>query len=215
MCTQFYWKNKKAKIKLTTSQKNKTQGGLEAPNFIYYFLANQLQYLVKWTKPPLNCTWLQLEQSYFKHLNLADISSLNTTLKKHPCFKNIAISTTLTAWWKTLKLTNSSTSPCKYTPIWHNPDFHINNTPLHYHTWEEQASSHGITHLQHLFTNNKFITFTQLTDQYKLDGSNNNFKYLQIRSIIQSKINITNNTLTPSQLLQDIKNFKELKKTYF
>ena len=31
---QFYWKNKKTKISLSTLQKKKSQGGLEAPNFL-------------------------------------------------------------------------------------------------------------------------------------------------------------------------------------
>lgn len=206
LCTKFYWNNKQAKIKLATLQKNKTQGGLEAPHFINYFLANQLQYLVKWTKP-INNAWIQLEQSYFKYLQLADIPSLNTSLKKHPCFKNTVISTTLTAWWRALKLTNTSTAPCKYTPIWHNPDFCTNTTPLHYHTWEQK----GITRLHHLFYNNKFMTFPQLTKQYRLHN-NCSFQYLQIKSIVQSKINTTYNTLTPPQLLEDIKHITELKK---
>lgn len=132
---------------------------------------------------------------------------LSTTIKKHPGFKNTVIATTLTAWWKALKLTHSTTAPCKYTPIWHNPDFHIHTTPIHYHTWEQK----GITHLRHLFHNNKFITYTQLCEQYQLNN-NNTFKYLQIKSVIQSKINVTNNPLNPPQLFENIKNFKNHKK---
>lgn len=44
---RFYWKNKTLRIKLTTLQKSKTQGGLEAPHFYHYSLVNQLQYIFK------------------------------------------------------------------------------------------------------------------------------------------------------------------------
>ena len=47
--TKFYWKNKTPRIKLTTLQKPKLQGGLDAPHFYFYSLANQLQYIYKWT----------------------------------------------------------------------------------------------------------------------------------------------------------------------
>lgn len=79
--SQFFWKNKKAKIKYSTLQKNKLQGGLEAPNFLYYFLANQLQYIVKWLKPNNNNTsWIDLEQTYCPNLKLSDLPFLNTSL---------------------------------------------------------------------------------------------------------------------------------------
>lgn len=37
----FYWNNKKDRISLSTLQKKKSQGGLEAPVFPIYVLANQ------------------------------------------------------------------------------------------------------------------------------------------------------------------------------
>lgn len=43
LTTQFYWKYKKPRISLSTLQNKKSHGGLEAPNFHHYFLANQLQ----------------------------------------------------------------------------------------------------------------------------------------------------------------------------
>lgn len=42
--TNFYRKSNTPKMKLTTPQKLKTQGGLKVPHFKYYSLANQLQY---------------------------------------------------------------------------------------------------------------------------------------------------------------------------
>lgn len=45
---KFYWKNKTPRIKLSTLQK---QGGLEAPHFYHYSLANHLHLIYKWLHP--------------------------------------------------------------------------------------------------------------------------------------------------------------------
>lgn len=66
LTTQFYWKNKKPRISLSTLQSTKSQGGLEAPNFLQYFLSNQLQYLLKWIHKD-NYSTLQYKQDYYHY----------------------------------------------------------------------------------------------------------------------------------------------------
>lgn len=105
----------------------------------------------------------------------------------------------MTAWWRVLKITISTTTPCKFTPLWHNPDFHIRKTPIHFHTWEEK----GITHLHHLFNNNNFMTFQDLSQKYAIENQQS-FYYIQLKTIIRNKINIRNNTLTPPQISEEI-----------
>ena len=51
----FYWKGKRPRIKLTTLQKPKQYGGLDAPNFYHYFLSHQLQYIRHWTNNSNSC----------------------------------------------------------------------------------------------------------------------------------------------------------------
>lgn len=131
--THFYWKNKTPRIKLTTLQKSKAQGGLEAPNFHYYSMANQLQYIYKWTHhTQSDIIWLDIEQSLCKELNIADIPFLTKSIKHHTCFNAVTIASTLTAWWKFHQITNSILAPSNLTPLWNNPDFISNkkNTEL-------------------------------------------------------------------------------------
>lgn len=45
---KIWMKNKTPCIKLSNLQKQKSQGGLEAPNTELYYLSNQLKYLIKW-----------------------------------------------------------------------------------------------------------------------------------------------------------------------
>lgn len=90
LITHFYWKNKKKYITLPTLQISKSQGGLDAPNFFYYNLANQLQYLAKWIdQTNRNIPWI--EQLYCKNILLSNLPFLNTTIKQHPCLKILCI----------------------------------------------------------------------------------------------------------------------------
>lgn len=182
--TKFYWKNKTPRIKLSTLQKPKTQGGLEAPHLYHYFLANQLQNIYKWIHPnPSESTWLDVEQSVCKDINISDLPFYNQTIKKHNCFKTPTIATALTAWWKFHQITNTPLAPSKYTPIWNNPDFIVNKKPLNLRTWVDK----GITQLQHILLNNNLAPFSHLVQKYGI-GSNCFLEYLQIKSSIQSKI---------------------------
>jgi len=126
--TKFYWKNKTPRIKLSTLQKPKSLGGLDAPNFTPYCLANHLQYIHRWTHPnQSDITWLDLEQNLYGNFQIADLPFFTQTIKKHSCFKSPTISSSLTAWWKFHNITNTKLSHLKLTPIWNNPDFTCNN----------------------------------------------------------------------------------------
>lgn len=161
----FYSKNKKPKISLKTLQKSKAEGGLDAPDFYYYYIANQIQFLSKWLYPSTdyNC-WLELEQEDSDNIKLSDLPFITNTLKRHDCFKNQIIASTLSAWWKALEITNTKLEPSLLSPIWHNPDFEINKKPLHLNNWEAK----GITHLRHIFQNDTILTFSELLAKFEI-----------------------------------------------
>ena len=129
LTTQFYWKNKKPRIWVSILQNGKSEGALEVPNFIHYFLSNKLQYLFKWTKMHnFNNPWLELEQNQCITISIADLPFLTQSVKKQNYCKSNTISSTLTAWWKTNKITKTTLAPYRYTPIWYNPDFKLHKT---------------------------------------------------------------------------------------
>ena len=212
---KFYAKNKKPRISLATLQKSKLEGGLDAPNFMYYYLANQLQFVNKWMNPTEEArSWLELEQIDCNKIQLADLPSITTTIKHHRCFKNPLIASTLSAWWKSLETTSSTLEPCALSPIWHNPDFVNNKTTLHFKTWEQK----GITHLHHIFQDNTLMTDTKLFQTFEM-GKNNFLQYLQLKNSIKKRIPIQENTLKPPDLFTHVKkitpkNKKNLSKIY-
>lgn len=206
--TQFYWKNKTPRIKLSTLQKPKLLGGLEAPNFNNYCLANHLQYVYKWTHHNQSDTiWLDLEQTICNNLQITDLPYLTPAIKKHPCFKAPTIGSSLTAWWKFHTITNTKYSPSKLTPIWNNPAFTCNKKTLNLLTWKDK----GITHLQHLFINGKYLTFADLVQEYGI--TNKHFlQYLQVKEAIKTTINISKANLDLAAPIAQLINIPSPKK---
>uniref|UniRef100_A0A8C5GQH1 Reverse transcriptase zinc-binding domain-containing protein n=1 Tax=Gouania willdenowi TaxID=441366 RepID=A0A8C5GQH1_GOUWI len=212
--TKFYTRNKKPKISLSTLQKNKDEGGLEAPNFMHYYLANQILYLTEWLNPKeYYNTWLEIEQLDCKHIKLSDLPFITATLKHHNCFKNPLIASTLTAWWKALDITNGQLKTSILSPIWHNPDFKNKKTPLYLKTWEES----GITHLQDLFENDKIRSYNNLTQAFDINKSNF-LQYLQVTETIKKTTPLDLTTLQPPELAIYMKKIstksKKLSKIY-
>uniref|UniRef100_A0A3B1K755 Reverse transcriptase domain-containing protein n=1 Tax=Astyanax mexicanus TaxID=7994 RepID=A0A3B1K755_ASTMX len=194
---QFYWKNKPPRIKLSILQKDKKHGGLNAPNFLQYFLATQLQYVIHWLHPNSKKQWIDIEQSESGEINIQNLPFLSNSVRKYPLFKNPGIATTLTAWWRANKLINSDIIPCIFTPIWHNPDFLINNKTFIFPKWEKK----GIRQLKDVFENNSLCSFADLCRKYALKQKYF-LQYLQLKNVLSSRINIKQNSLTPPPLIQ-------------
>lgn len=101
---------------------------------------------------------------------------------------------------------------CIHSPIWHNPDFYFNkqtkNKTLYFCRW----SQHGITHLHHLFSDNKFISFKDLTSKYAIPKGELIY-YLHIKEVIRKKKkNINYNTHQPSAFVTHLHLYPQKKK---
>jgi len=80
----------------------------------------------------------------------------------------------------------------------------IQNKTLYFPTWAQK----GITQLHHLFEIYNVTSFNTLIQKY---GVREQFlKYQQLRLLIKNKTTLTNNTLQPSQLIEELDNFKKL-----
>uniref|UniRef100_A0A3B3I4T3 Reverse transcriptase domain-containing protein n=1 Tax=Oryzias latipes TaxID=8090 RepID=A0A3B3I4T3_ORYLA len=209
--SSFLWNNKPARISLKTLKSAKSCGGLELPNFHNYFLANRLQYILKWLKNnPETNSWLDLEQALCGKINLSDLPFISQIVKKQDCFKSININATLTAWWEFLKISKSSIQPCKMTPIWNNPDILINKKIIHFPAWQ----AGGIKQLEHIIIDRRFITPQELQDKH---GIYNFLEYQQLKSIITKKFKYRDNDLKLPDVVTTLINFsmnKTLSKIY-
>ena len=87
LTTHFYWNDKKTRLLLLTLQKRKHLVGLEALHFMHYFLANQLQYLYKWTQQQIHTgPWLDLERKLCAPIQLQTFPSYHSQSKKKRLF---------------------------------------------------------------------------------------------------------------------------------
>lgn len=83
----------------------------------------------------------------------------------------------------------------------------MNRKPLNFSLWINK----GITHLKHIFHNNTLISFPHLVQKYSI-GENQFLEFLQIKSSIQTKINIKSSNLDLSTLTSDLVNITTKKK---
>uniref|UniRef100_A0A669EVM6 Reverse transcriptase domain-containing protein n=1 Tax=Oreochromis niloticus TaxID=8128 RepID=A0A669EVM6_ORENI len=211
--SKFLWKNKPPRISLKTLQKTKDKGGLELPNFQHYFLANRLQFISGWQKHTLlDEPWLDVEQALCNNLEISNLPFISSNIQRHECFKSINISSSLTAWWEFLKLTESSLIPCKRTPIWNNPDILQNNNMINFSDW----SGKGIKYLEHILEGTEFISFDRLVTQYGI-SKKRFLEYQQIKSIVKKRFKPGQDELqTPPSVVQflTLKTPKLLSKIY-
>ena len=79
-------------------QKTKDHGSLVLPNCPYY-LANRLQYILKWIKQSLlDRVWvIDIEQTLCKDIQIMDLHFIGPIIRQHSYFKSNNISTLLTA----------------------------------------------------------------------------------------------------------------------
>ncbi|MBN3294582.1 LORF2 protein, partial [Polypterus senegalus] len=210
--TKFLWKDKPPRISLKTLQKTKDRGGLDLPNFYHYFLTNRLQYIPRWLQHnPLDESWLDVEQTLCNTIELSDLPFISSKIRKHESFKSINISTSLTAWWEYLKMTESSLIPCRRTPIWNNPDILQNNKMMNLPYWK----SKGILYMEHIVEGLDFIPFNRIVSQFGID-KNRFLEYLQIKSVVKEKFKLKVELQTPSRVLDfcNLKHPKLLSKVY-
>ncbi len=202
--SKFLWKGKPPRISLKTLQKTKDKGGLDLPNFYHYFLANRLQHISGWLKHTLlDEPWLDVEQALCNNIEISDLPFISSISKRHVCFKSISISSSLTAWWEFLKMTESSLIPCKRTPIWNNPDILLNNNMINFTDW----SCKGIKYLEHIFEGTDFIPFDKLIKQYGIN-KNRFLEYQQIKSIVKRKFKSNHINLQIPPSVSDFLNLK-------
>lgn len=77
--------------------------------------------------------------------------------------------------------------------------FMLQNKPFDFSIWAQK----GITHLHHLFENNHFMSFNAFTQTYGV-GREQFLQYQQLRLKIKDNSGLTDNTLQPSQLTEEL-----------
>lgn len=71
-----------------------------------------------------------------------------------------------------------------YASLWFNPAIHIGETSVYWKQW----SSNGICIIGDLYKNGQFMSYEELSLQFKLEGKQHFWKCIQIRDCVKSQI---------------------------
>lgn len=110
----------------------------------------------------------------------------------------VSRASSLAAWWEFLKINRTSLVPCKLSPIWNNPDILLNRKIIHFTAWYDK----GIRRLEHIIQDNHVISFDRIVEMYNIE-KNKYLEYLQVKSVIQNKLNIKESGLELSPKIAD------------
>lgn len=89
-------------------------------------------------------TWLHA--TICNNIEISDLPFISSNTKLHVCFKRVDISSSLTARWEFLKMTESSLIPCECTPIWNKTDILQKNNMINLPDWSRK----GIKYLEYI-----------------------------------------------------------------
>ena len=73
----FIWKRKRPRLKMSTLQRRREDGGLSVPDFKFYFWSFVLRPLLTWFNPSISVSWCSLESSMIEPWSLHDVLFVN------------------------------------------------------------------------------------------------------------------------------------------
>lgn len=178
--SQFIWAGKRARIRLSTLQRPKEEGGLALPDLKLYFLAFHIRSIHVWMDPKSNIPWRPIEAKLTYPNQLTDIPFMKIGRKSTLRYGTI-ISSTLRAWHNAERILGGPFKLTLSSPLWNNPCLTSGKQPFTSHIW----SSKGIHTVNDICDNGTLRTFQDLQHQYDLPGSSY-FLYLQLRSSMKA-----------------------------
>lgn len=163
-------------------QRPKRAGGLALPNFLFYYWACNIQKLLHWfeDRPTVGkADWVQIEFSSCRH-HLGSVVCAALPLLSNNLSTNIIVNHTIRIWAQCRRhfgLQGAST--CSLIKF--NHMFIPSCTDNTFTLWFDK----GIRSIHHLYIEDTFASFSQLSQIYDLPR-NNFFRYLQIRSFVRN-----------------------------
>lgn len=190
--SSFIWAGKIPKVNRSILQRNKCDGGLALPNFIFYYWSANISKIFLWCNAP-EVNWCTLEATSCLSSSLPALVFAPLSLRPSSYTKNPIVLSTLKIWKQFrqhFRLESLSVS----SPICNN---HLFLPPGIDHTFKRWRDK-GIVCFSDLFIDNSFATFTNLISKFNLH-STGLFRYFQLRNF--AKTNFPSFPLLPEKSL--------------
>ena len=177
--SEFLWCGKAPRIRKSTLQRCKFNGGLALPNFQLYYWATHIHKISFWFKS-VNLPWCHLEAQSCVSSSLPALLTSSIPSNLSGFTNNQVVHSTLKIWYqfrKHFKFQSTST----LAPLLNNHLFRPPLTDSTFLTWHNK----GLKRFEDLYKDGIFRSFTDLSGELHLPPSHL-FRYFQIRHCAQS-----------------------------
>ena len=179
--SKFIWKRKWPRLKMSTLQRKREDGGLSVPDFKFYFWSFVLRPLLTWFNPSISVSWRSLESSMIEPWTLHDVLFVNISNKQCQLRFGPIISHLMRTWRMVEKHCHISNIWHTLSPIFNNKALLIGGRPISAPPWEQG----GVHYLKDIFNNYGLLSFSDIKNAFNLPGSSF-FFYLQLRSALKA-----------------------------
>lgn len=180
--SKFIWKGKRPRLKMSTLQRKKDNGGLAVPDFKLYFWSFVLRPLLTWFNPDITTSWLALECAKTEPWSLHDALFSNISNKQCQLRFGSIISYLFKIWRVAEKFSSIDCKWHSYSPVFNNKSLLIGGSPAKAPQWEQQ----GVHYLRDICNDSGLLPFPDLQKSFNLPRSSF-FFYLQLRSALKAQ----------------------------
>lgn len=195
--SSYIWNGKRPRIKLSTLQRCKADGGLAFPDFKKYAQAFTLKSLSIWLNPHAQSSWRSIEEALTAPYKLQDLIFCEVPTRHCKLYFGPLISHLILTWRTIVRQSNSHVKWHKHFPLFRNHKLLIGNAPFHCPQWE----SRGVRTLGDVCDENGLRSFQDIREQFDLPASTF-FRYLQLKSALWSHRTSLNCVLKPHPVLE-------------
>lgn len=200
---KYIWNGKCARIRLSTMQRFRQDGGLSFPDFKVYAQAFVIRPISVWFGSNKDVAWRAIEESMVTPYNLRDLVFCNIPIRQCNLRFGPIITHLLSTWKMIERRTDSTTKWHCHFPLFNNNGFLSGNAPFRCPQWADC----NITTLGDLYDDKGLRTFQDLTSIYNIPASTFYF-YLRIRSAINA-LGIPLNTKLPVHPVRNVIYFND------
>lgn len=179
--SKFIWNRKRPRLKMSTSQRRREDGGLSVPNFELYSWSFVLRPLLSWFDSDSAVSWRMLENNMVAPWTLKDVLFVNMSMKQCQLRFGPIIAHLMLVWRLAEKHCHISCRWHTVSPIFNNKALLIGGRPISAPQWEQG----GVHYLKDIYNNSGLLSFSNIRDAFNLPGSSF-FFYLQLRSALRA-----------------------------